>query len=61
MREFLHVDDLASACLHLMDVHNEPGWVNVGTGSDLSIANLAHMVAQTVDFKGQILWDRSSQ
>ena len=59
MREFLHVDDLASACLHLMDVHNEPGWVNVGTGSDLSIANLAHMVAQTVDFKGQILWDRS--
>ena len=57
MREFLHVDDLASACLHF--VHNEPGWVNVGTGSDLSIANLAHMVAQTVDFKGQILWDRS--
>lgn len=57
MREFLHVDDLASACLHLMHVHNEPGWVNVGTGSDVSIAKLAHMVAQTVGYEGQILWD----
>ena len=59
MREFLHVDDLASACLHLMDVHNEPGWVNVGTGSDVTIASLARMVAQTVGFEGQILWDDS--
>ena len=57
MREFLHVDDLASACLHLMDVHNEPGWVNVGTGSDVTIASLARMVAHTVGFQGQILWD----
>ena len=57
MREFLHVDDLASACLHLMALHNEAGWVNVGTGSDLAIANLAHMVAQTVGYKGQISWD----
>jgi GDP-L-fucose synthase len=59
MREFLHVDDLASACLHLMDVHNEPGWVNVGTGSDVTIASLARMVAHTVGFQGQILWDDS--
>ena len=59
MREFLHVDDLASACLHLMNVHNEPGWVNVGTGSDVSIAKLAQMVAHTVGFQGQILWDDS--
>ena len=59
MREFLHVDDLASACLHLMHVHNEPGWVNVGTGSDVSIAKLAQMVAHTVGFDGQILWDDS--
>ena len=42
-----------------MSVHNGPGWVNVGTGSDVSIANLAHMVAQTVGFEGQILWDDS--
>ena len=59
MREFLHVDDLASACLHLMDVHDEPGWVNVGSGSDVTIASLARMVAQTVGFEGQILWDAS--
>jgi GDP-L-fucose synthase len=57
MREFLHVDDLASACLHLMALHNESGWVNVGTGSDVAIANLANMVAQTVGYKGQIFWD----
>ena len=41
MREFLHVDDLAQACLHLMDVHNEAGWVNVGTGKDVTIRTLA--------------------
>ena len=40
MREFLHVDDLAEACLHLMDVHNEAGWVNVGTGKDVTIERL---------------------
>lgn len=59
MREFLHVDDLAAACLHLMDTHNEAGWVNVGTGSDVSIKNLAEMVADTVGFKGEIIWDKS--
>lgn len=59
MREFLHVDDLAEACLHLMDTYNEAGWVNVGTGSDVSIKNLAEMVADTVGFKGEIIWDKS--
>lgn len=58
-REFLHVDDLAEACIHLMEHYNEAGWVNVGTGSDVSIKNLAEMVANSVGFKGEIKWDKS--
>ena len=59
MREFLHVDDLAQACLHLMDVHNETGWVNVGTGEDVTIRTLAETVAATVGYSGTIAWDTS--
>ena len=59
MREFLHVDDLAQACLHLMDVHNEAGWVNVGTGNDVTIRTLAETVAATVGYEGAIAWDTS--
>ena len=59
MREFLHVDDLAHACLHLMDVHNEAGWVNVGTGQDVTIRELAETVADVVGYRGAIRWDSS--
>ena len=59
MREFLHVDDLAQACLHLMDVHDEAGWVNVGTGKDVTIRTLAETVAATVGYEGTIAWDTS--
>ena len=59
MREFLHVDDLAAACLHLMDVHDAAGWVNVGTGQDVTIKTLAEMVAATVGYEGTITWDTS--
>ena len=58
-REFLHVDDLAEACLFLMDNHNKGGWVNIGTGSDLSIQELAEMIADIVNYKGKIFWDTS--
>jgi len=58
-REFLHVDDLAAACLHLLTVPDPPDWVNVGTGTDVSIGELAQLVAQTVGFTGQIEYDRS--
>ena len=58
-REFLHVDDLAAACLHLMDVHDAAGWVNVGTGQDVTIKTLAEMVAATVGYEGTITWDTS--
>ena len=59
MREFLHVDDLAGACIFLMDNYDEKGWINVGTGSDLRIKDLAQMVAETIGYKGQIKWDTS--
>lgn len=56
-REFLHVDDLADALVHLLDLPDPPDWVNVGTGKDLSILELAHQVAEVVGFKGEILTD----
>jgi GDP-L-fucose synthase len=59
LREFLHVDDLAEACLHLMLNYNEKMFVNVGTGTDLSIKELAELVQSTVGFTGSVEWDSS--
>lgn len=59
LREFLHVDDLAEACLHLMENYNEKIFVNVGTGRDLSIKELAELVKETVGFEGELKWDTS--
>ena len=53
-REFLHVDDLADACFWLLENYNEPGLVNVGTGTDLSIRELAEMVGRIVGYDGHI-------
>ena len=53
MREFLHVNDLASACIFLMENYDEEGWVNIGTGSDLRIKDLANMVADVVGYKAK--------
>ncbi|RYD27538.1 MAG: GDP-L-fucose synthase [Verrucomicrobiaceae bacterium] len=58
-REFLHVDDLASACFHLLSLDNPPDWVNVGVGEDVTILQLASLVAKTVGFTGNILTDPS--
>jgi GDP-L-fucose synthase len=57
LREFLHADDLAAACLFLMDNHNEAGLVNIGVGEDISILDLAKMVKQIVGFTGDIITD----
>lgn len=57
LREFLHVDDMAEACLHLLDHYDGSGHVNVGTGTDLSIAEVAAVVADTVGFTGETHWD----
>lgn len=59
MREFLYVDDLAEACYFLMENYNEPGAINVGTGSDITIADLAHLVKKIVGFEGGIVFDTS--
>lgn len=59
MREFLYVDDLAEACYFLMENYNEPGAINVGTGSDITIADLAHLVKKIVGFEGDIVFDTS--
>ena len=58
-REFLHVDDLADACLFLMENYNEPGFVNVGTGVDVTIKELAEMIRDIVGYEGEIQWDTS--
>ena len=58
-REFLHVDDLAKGLLHLMDHHNSEGWINVGTGEDLTIKELALTIANVVGYRGDVIWDTS--
>ena len=58
-REFLHVDDLAEACVHLMDTYSGEEWVNVGTGEDLSIKSLAELICDIVGYTGALDWDTS--
>ncbi|MEP6976224.1 MAG: NAD-dependent epimerase/dehydratase family protein, partial [Spartobacteria bacterium] len=57
LREFLHVDDLAAACLFLLEKYDSPEIVNVGTGQDLSIRELAEMICEVVGFQGNLAWD----
>jgi GDP-L-fucose synthase len=57
MREFMHVDDLAEACLFLMNNYNEGGIVNVGTGVDISIFELAFLIKEIVGFEGDLEFD----
>lgn len=58
-REFLHVDDLAEACVFLLRRYSDAPHVNVGTGTDISIAELAALVARVTGFRGRIVWDTS--
>ncbi len=58
-REFLHADDLADACVYLMHHYNEAGLVNIGTGIDLTITDLAMMVREVVGFTGDLVYDSS--
>jgi len=59
MREFLHVDELAEACLFLMGNYSDLEFVNIGTGEDLSIKELAELIAKIIQFTGEIVWDTS--
>lgn len=58
-REFLHVDDLADACVHLMRVYSGSDPINVGTGQDITIADLAKLIADIAGFQGRITFDRT--
>jgi GDP-L-fucose synthase len=57
LREFLHVDDLASACLLLLEKYDSPEIINVGYGEDLSIRELAELICDVVGFDGNLAWD----
>ncbi len=56
-REFLHVDDLASACLLLLEKYDSPEIINVGCGEDISIRELAELICDAVGFEGELAWD----
>jgi GDP-L-fucose synthase len=58
-REFLHVDDMADACLHLLEHYDGPQQVNVGTGRDSTIKEIAGVIADVVGFEGETRWDTS--
>ncbi len=58
-REFLHVDDLADACFYLMNSYSDPELINIGTGTDLSILDLALLIKETVGYEGEIEHDYS--
>lgn len=58
-REFLHVDDLADACVHVMRSYSSASHLNVGTGTDIAIADLARLICSVVGFKGELRFDAS--
>ena len=59
LREFLYVDDLADACVFLMENYSGNETVNVGTGKELTIRELTELVAKVIGYEGEILWDAS--
>jgi GDP-L-fucose synthase len=56
-REFLHVDDLAAACVYLLEKYDSPEVINVGCGEDVSIRELAELICEIVGFEGELAWD----
>lgn len=59
LREFLHASDMANACVYLMQNYNEKGFVNIGTGNEISIKDLAYLIKGVVGFNGEIIFDKS--
>lgn len=59
LREFLHVDDLATAILHIIEIEQTDSHLNVGSGEEISIRDLAYIVAEMAEFKGEIKWDNT--
>lgn len=59
IREFMNSDDLADACLFLMNNYNDPSIINIGTGESITIKKLAEIIKSVVGFKGKIIWDET--
>jgi GDP-L-fucose synthase len=59
MREFLHATDMANACVYLMQHHNDKGFVNIGSGKEISIKDLAYLIKKIVGFEGNIIFDKT--
>ncbi|MDC0503246.1 GDP-L-fucose synthase [bacterium] len=59
LREFLHVEDLAAACLHVLSLADPPDWINIGSGIDQSIGDLAQAVKEAVGYEGKLTFDTS--
>jgi GDP-L-fucose synthase len=59
LREFLHADDLARACLFLMENYSSEQIINVGYGKDISIRELAELISRIIGFEGEVVWDKS--
>ena len=57
MREFLHSNDLANACIHLMENYNNSDIVNIGTGVDITIKKLAETIKEITGYQGNLIWD----
>lgn len=57
LREFLHADDLADACVYLMKTYDEEQFVNIGVGEDISIKNLAELIQKTIGYEGELRWN----
>ena len=59
LREFLYIDDMAEACYICMNEYNDPEIINIGTGSDITIKELTEIIANVIDYRGEIIWDTS--
>ena len=59
LREFLHVDDVASACLFLMNNYNSPDIINIGSGKEITISNLTKLLSEIIKFDGEVVYDSS--
>lgn len=59
LREFLHADDMADACVYMMEHFNEPGFVNIGSGTEISIGDLARLIQKVVGYNGELKFDPS--
>src|SRR5262249_39429469 len=58
-REFMHADDLGSACVFLLENYSEENFINVGSGQEVTVKELAEMVKRQTGFRGEIVWDTS--